>query len=829
MQKKLVQSSLALTAAAALGLGGAFVAGPAAAADKPDLNVQTDTALQTAVHKNLADKNGELASEVGRFGVKGDTLVLGVSAKTDKVTELASKYDNVEVIVDSKYTEAQPQGAKDLVGGAGYLMSVPSDPNSIGVCSTGFAGWDSSGNQVVLTAGHCAVDATTGAQDKIVDLERPSIAEAVGGEGFQKAGVGSPGTWGYHQFGSDITEDGQVVDEDKAIDFAVIDVADGFSSKAEVTDWTTAASDDLSKSTTEMAQVGSETAGATVHKSGRTTGVTEGTVLDDPEAFDYANIGGRAVHGFEVTDGSERFSDHGDSGGAVYQGDTAVGVISGGPEAGGWSWVADLDNSLEKSGQSFTFEDPNETPEAPAAPTVEDQTIEPKGDVTGKTVANADVKVSWTGTADGEATVKADADGNFSVEGPSAEGAYDAKAVATVDGQSSEAASFKVTVKAADDANANADADGNDSDATADADGADASASADADAKDANADAGADGEDANADAGADSNDANADADAPEAPEAPKAEDQTVDENGLITGQAEPNAKVKLSWKPVEETGTQSKIKAQAAAAGSTTVTADASGKFTVEAPSEAGEYVYTAITVVDGVDSEPTEFTVTVEEAANEAEADTDGATADADAGAKADAGADADAGAAADAKNAESNADSDGSKDGEAPAERTISIEPKEVAASDFVKKDKGVQITVEGFDEGENVSLEVVAGPENVEGITLDETANENGVAAFSIYGTNASDPSAYLGKYDVQVTGANDTDDEKALTGSFSVVADEDGNGGGSDDGDGGDGGSDLPRTGAELTGLAAGAGLLVVGGAAVVLTMRRNKKN
>src|SRR5699024_9721269 len=123
---------------------------------------------------------------------------------------------------------------------------------------------------------------------------------------------------------------------------------------------------------------------------------------------------------------------------------------------------------------------------------------------------------------------------------------------------------------------------------------------------------------------------------------------------------------------------------------------------------------------------------------------------------------------------------------------------------------------------------------------GITLEETANENGAAAFAIYGTSASDPSAYLGKYDVEVTGANDTEDEDALTGSFEVVADEDGNGGGTggdddgnaDDGNGdgsGDGGSDLPRTGAELTGLAAGAGLLVVGGTAVVLTMRRKKNN
>ena len=174
------------------------------------------------------------------------------------------------------------------------------------------------------------------------------------------------------------------------------------------------------------------------------------------------------------------------------------------------------------------------------------------------------------------------------------------------------------------------------------------------------------------------------------------------------------------------------------------------------------------------------------------------------------------------------------------APAEREISIDPKQITASDFVQEKKGVTITVKGFDEGEKATLKVASGPENVEGITLDEIANENGAAAFSIYGTSASDPEAYLGKYDVEVTGANDTEDESALTGTFEVVADEDGTGGGTggdddgnndngnDDGNG-DGGSDLPRTGAELTGLAAGAGLLLVGGAAVVLTMRRKNNN
>src|SRR5699024_12603505 len=55
----------------------------------------------------------------------------------------------------------------------------------------------------------------------------------------------------------------------------------------------------------------------------------------------------------------------------------------------------------------------------------------------------------------------------------------------------------------------------------------------------------------------------------------------------------------------------------------------------------------------------------------------------------------------------------------------------------------------------------------------------------------------------------------------------------NGGGSDGGDngnagnGGDDGSQLPRTGADLGGLTTGALLLLVGGAAIALTGRKNK--
>ncbi|SMX86268.1 LPXTG cell wall anchor domain-containing protein [Brevibacterium aurantiacum] len=759
MQKKLVQSSLALTAAAALGLGSAFVASPALADGPQTLDVQNEKQVQKALNS---------VGGVNAYGVRGNELNIGVAKpESDGAQAFADKYENVNILEAAE--DIKPHAKNDVVGGTGYLSDIPSAPGYVGACSTGIAGWDASGKQIILTAGHCAEDidkesnVTTG---KVVlkDTEKPSSAPANGGErGYEPKGIGPLGDWGYTKFGSDVLEVPTPGEEPNwpepksdDIDFAVINVDESkYNVKNGIADWSkeSADADDLSTSVSAIKDVGAHTEG-TVEKSGRTTGLTEGDVFGEyNEQFDFQSVGGRWVHGFAVlSEQTDPFSQPGDSGGGVFQGDTAVGVISGGGPYDGQQlgWVADLDYSLETAGIDFQVTKPDDG-----------------------------------GGDDADADAGADAK----------------------------------------DADADAGADAKDADADAGADAKDADADAGADAKDADADAGADAKDADADAGADAKDANADADGSDTPEAPKVGDQTVEEGGQITGKTEANAKVKLDWKPASGTH-------KTAPEGSVTVTADAEGNFTTEAPSEAGEYAYTATATTDAGTSKATSFTVTVEAAADEAEADTDGATAAADAGAEADAaadGAEADAGAAADAKNAESNADSDGSKDGEAPAERKISIEPKEIAASDFVKKDKGVQIKVQGFEEGENVSLEVVAGPENVEGITLDETANENGVAAFSIYGTNASDPSAYLGKYDVQVTGANDTDDEKALSGSFTVVADEDGNGGGSDDGDGGDGGSDLPRTGAELTGLAAGAGLLVVGGAAVVLTMRRNKKN
>ena len=170
------------------------------------------------------------------------------------------------------------------------------------------------------------------------------------------------------------------------------------------------------------------------------------------------------------------------------------------------------------------------------------------------------------------------------------------------------------------------------------------------------------------------------------------------------------------------------------------------------------------------------------------------------------------------------------------APAEEAkLTVSPESITPADFVKEDKGVTLAVENCEPDEDVRF--LVNPKGESSVTaFDKTvqADDEGKANVNVYGTSASNASAYIGDYDVTVTCGDDE-----LTGEFSVEEDpnagggdddgnEDGNGGNDDGGNGDAGnGGDLPRTGTELTGLVGGAGLLLIGGAAVAMTMRRKK--
>lgn len=166
-----------------------------------------------------------------------------------------------------------------------------------------------------------------------------------------------------------------------------------------------------------------------------------------------------------------------------------------------------------------------------------------------------------------------------------------------------------------------------------------------------------------------------------------------------------------------------------------------------------------------------------------------------------------------------------------EAPAEASLTVTPKSIEAADFINEKKGVKLSVKDCKPGSDVRFMVTAdGNSRVTAYDRTVKADKDGKAWVRVFGTS-SNASAYVGSYSVTATCGDDS-----LKGSFKVTAGSNAGGGdgGGDNGsgaggnDGGSGsGNYLPRTGVELDGLAAGALLLLVGGAAVTITMRRKK--
>jgi hypothetical protein len=145
------------------------------------------------------------------------------------------------------------------------------------------------------------------------------------------------------------------------------------------------------------------------------------------------------------------------------------------------------------------------------------------------------------------------------------------------------------------------------------------------------------------------------------------------------------------------------------------------------------------------------------------------------------------------------------------------LSVEPSEISGVDFVNRDKGVMLTVTACEPEAQVQFEVWSEDFDTKLYEQTTRSDDEGTAGVQVYGL-ADDPQAYIGTYQVK---ANCQD--IGMDGQFVVTGDE--SAGGTDSGEaGGSGGDSMPRTGAELTGLAAG-GLLILGGAAAILLARR----
>lgn len=409
---------LALGAAATIGFGSLFFAAPALAEEAPksDSSTEIPEATSLPAEADAADYSAINTADAFETATGGDAVAVDGSSASgliliadkatkdeEKVQDYAEAVAAGEVEGVDKIVFGSPAIAyadTDLVGGAGYLLDVPQGTSA---CSIGFPAWGPDNEPALVSAGHCTGD---GAATNL-EQSKPSVEPANGGQGFESNGTGPLGAFGFYRFGGPGNTNGEDGDPTSS-DISIIDVTnDNLDLVAGVTDWTTADSDDLSASVQEITGVANPAEGA-VSKSGRTTGFTSG---DTTVTFQNANgededvvildgwiqIDGRWVHGFLSDAGGAP----GDSGGAVIQGDKAVGLVSGGPEDGSFLWSTRLADALELVEGDYEVAVHVDTPtlESPA----DGDTVAPGSDIVIGVPSNADQIGVSTAPNSGEA------------------------------------------------------------------------------------------------------------------------------------------------------------------------------------------------------------------------------------------------------------------------------------------------------------------------------------------------------------------------------------------------------------------------------------------
>ena len=398
---------VALSAAVAIGMSGVAATVPAfASTDAPDdLGTAAAEALTADVGVAAVgyNANGDIAVQV----VEGTDIDVDDKA-LEQVTAFATEATGNEPVITEMANGYTTASAKDVVGGAGYISVAPSNQTS--VCSFGFPATGPNGEDAILTAGHCAVE------DTDIYLERPSTSNAnndphgkITAEYLSpdKVGTVTHSWWGDTTLEPDDTEwqDPERYTPAETMDFGIITVEDdSLTTHGLVTDWTTADDDDLFAGTSGVAGVSDVTmnnVGDAVWRSGRTSGMREGTVGAEGSSVIGDIVDGYAVirdhdgtlvvaHGFSAN----MLSIPGDSGGSVMMGDQAVGVVTGtnykGEGSGGdWTWVAELDEALNHMPAGYEVktdgsdEEPTEEPtEDPTEEPTEDPTEEPTDEPT---------------------------------------------------------------------------------------------------------------------------------------------------------------------------------------------------------------------------------------------------------------------------------------------------------------------------------------------------------------------------------------------------------------------------------------------------------------
>lgn len=281
---------------------------------------------------------------------------------TASLQEFAARYANVVVegAVGPATPTFEPGDSLEVINGQGFA-AINAAAQAGTLCSTGWNGFNKSGAPAIISAGHCTMDGLL--EDAI--LTNPLADKAVTGDSAIAPAFLAPlGTLGFSQFGglgngtTTAPAHGWNAENNIGTDVSVIDsITAGFTLTPKVAKWTGASAwsspEQVSSDPTnvKVTAIASPVLGAPVCKSGRTTAWTCG-VVDEIGAYAIAGINYpsaanphgdpldiRAVRGFaSIT--NTMMNDHGDSGGPVISGTTAVGITSAGGELNNGQFLA---------------------------------------------------------------------------------------------------------------------------------------------------------------------------------------------------------------------------------------------------------------------------------------------------------------------------------------------------------------------------------------------------------------------------------------------------------------------------------------------------------
>ncbi|PRI10984.1 Ig-like domain-containing protein [Leucobacter massiliensis] len=430
---------LALGAAVVIGLGSLFAAAPALAEDAgaAEQNAAAGSGVAPAEALSPEALSAEArqaidSAESFEAMTGGEAVATGYSPEGELILLASEESANEKV---EAFAEATAEGDTafhkmlltapaiayadtDVTGGAGYVTDGST------VCSIGFTAWNADGDPALLTAGHCTDDGATQLTGLTLPSQEPAVTGDVPGSGGIPNGTGILGDFGAWRFGGLPAGSSGAENDPESTDIAVIENIDAqFALLPEVTDWSAGGADDLAQSTIPVKSVADPVEGQ-VTASGRTSGLRQGDTTvtidgDDITLLDgWLQVDDRWVHGFL----NDAASSPGDSGGAVLQGNTAVGLVSGGPDDNSWTWATRLQDALELdefSGYEIRLDIDAPVVESPA----DGALVDPGSDIVVSVPGNADELVASSDADPAEDVLDATS-GEVTIQAPLTPGTY---------------------------------------------------------------------------------------------------------------------------------------------------------------------------------------------------------------------------------------------------------------------------------------------------------------------------------------------------------------------------------------------------------------------